>query len=473
SLDAQDESGEVLPNLFARPALMEAQSRIKQLSERNLRAQLRLLRQALEALRPPDASISPTCPTSAALATTMPAFDAVAAQSAAQTLALQIGEHLLAQAMGQRDFACYFQLEARNHPALRPYPLRPELSDGLAGLALFFGELSCSPIPPKQQARFGAETSRIVATVQRSYADFGLRPASCGAFAGLSGWIFTLARLSLCMRQPQWLQLACNWLEKLPPLIVQDRHFDVVQGCAGDLLVLLHLQQLAPDSGALAIAASCAAHLRQHAICDSAGARWIDDQSGNGFAHAGIVLALAHYAGQSGDDGYDDVISAALVWLCQQCHDKPVDMVGPDCGWQHGMAGRGLALLNLPPRWHTAQTRAALDNCLATTLAQGGTAKHDVAEGNMGALEFLQQAATDANGSASPAAAGWQNLAAQLLAQTATQIAASIGQPGNGPDLLGYLHGWSGIGHGLLRLADPQHVAALLTLALHQSSASV
>jgi lantibiotic modifying enzyme len=129
--------------------------------------------------------------------------------------------------------------------------------------------------------------------------------------------------------------------------------------------------------------------------------------------------------------------------------------------WCHGAAGIGLGRLKSLQYINDATIRAEIDAAIQTTLTRGFGSNHSLCHGDMGNIELPLMAA--------------QVLDDPKLLQTVRQLAASLlesietqgwitGIP-MGIETPGLMTGLAGTGYMLLRLAAPDRVPSVLTLA--------
>jgi lantibiotic modifying enzyme len=83
------------------------------------------------------------------------------------------------------------------------------------------------------------------------------------------------AHLGVLWQEPAILGEAETLVERLPTLIEQDAHFDLIGGAAGYIGGLLALQQAAPSSRTRAAAIQCGDHLLAQARPQSRGIGWV------------------------------------------------------------------------------------------------------------------------------------------------------------------------------------------------------
>jgi len=173
---------------------------------------------------------------------------------------------------------------------IREIDIPTDLYNGSAGIALFLAYLDkMVPLPAFRQA---AERAL-------SYAIAHQDRQAIGAFQGLGGVIYVVLHLYHLWKRPDLLAQAIALSHDLSPHIENDEEFDVLNGSAGVIPVMLGLAKAAPGEG-LACAHRCARHLLEHAICERSGLSWPlkrpEEATANltGFSHgaSGIGWAL-------------------------------------------------------------------------------------------------------------------------------------------------------------------------------------
>jgi lantibiotic modifying enzyme len=242
------------------------------------------------------------------------------------------------------------------------------------------------------------------------------------------------------------------------------------------------LGELRPESGALAAAVLCGERLAARAVPMSRGVSWRPSVPGlrplAGFSHgaAGIAWALLRLAAAAGEPRFRDLGLAAIEY--ERSIYDPEQKNWPDfredgtpvgvlheldpfmSAWCHGAAGVGLARLGTLPLLDDAAVRAEIAVAVETTFHKGFGKNHSLCHGDLGNVELLLQAA--------------RRLGDPVLDEKARRIAGGIldsyahggwrfGMP-RGAEPPGLMIGLAGIGYGLLRLAFPERVPAVLLL---------
>jgi lantibiotic modifying enzyme len=128
--------------------------------------------------------------------------------------------------------------------------------------------------------------------------------------------------------------------------------------------------------------------------------------------------------------------------------------------WCYGAAGIGLARLDTLAVHDTAQVRSEIDAAVRIVLARGFGFDHSLCHGDMGGIELLLHAR--ARLEHSDWDAQFEQAAGSILADICERgwrcgTAQAIETPG-------LMTGLSGIGYGLLRLAEPLRVPSVLLL---------
>lgn len=173
---------------------------------------------------------------------------------------------------------------------VREIAIPTDLYNGSAGLALFLAYLDS--IVPQPAFRQAAERAL-------AYSMAHLDRQAIGAFQGQSGVIYVLLHLYHLWKRPELLAQAIALSHELSVYSEKDEEFDVLNGSAGVIPVMLGLAEAAPGEG-LACAHRCARHLLEHAVCEVRGLSWPlkrpEEATANltGFSHgaSGIGWAL-------------------------------------------------------------------------------------------------------------------------------------------------------------------------------------
>jgi type 2 lantibiotic biosynthesis protein LanM len=487
SRDLITSRGAILPDMFQESSLARVSKRFERLGEEDLAQQIWIINAAFDgewlnaqgkprALRPlPPARTNAT-----------PARLLTAAQT--------IGDHLARRAVRSEHAVGWLGLAQKNERDWGVQPAWLDLYNGLPGIALFLAYLG--HLTGEQRFRDLAHgTLYSIQTVLRhSQGTRALK--SLGAFTGWGGVIYLFSHLGALWQEPALFQEAESLVELLPSLIAHDQEFDLVTGAAGGIAGLLSLYAVAPSARTLEVAIHCGEHLVSHAQPQPVGIGWVNPHlkmpcTGLAHGNAGIALSLLGLAAVSGEDRFHQAARAALTYE-RSCYsptqrnwydlpegragfrDSQLDAVGAASGkgqrapalqhfrvsWCHGAGGIGLSRLAVRGYVEDELLQEEIEMALQTTLEQGFGGPTDLCCGDVGNLETLLVASQ--SGQRTQFEEHVQHLAGLLLdrlepSQQTTALA------GSAP--LGLMKGVAGIGYELLRLAEPECVPSVLSLA--------
>ncbi len=363
---------------------------------------------------------------------------------------------------------------AMNHKKWLLAPLKNELYAGLPGVVFFLaylGEIT-------QDRKYTDLAVRGYETLAAQIAAEKEHLFSPGLFGGWAGIIYLYVHLAALWDRPLLLEDAERLTDKLMPLVAEDSTSDLTYGAAGAISGLLALHAARPSQRILELAVSCGDVLLAHARPLRGGLGWIIPAAGNqalaGFSHgaAGIAFSLSHLALATGETRFLEGARGALTfergvyspelknWPDLRTPELPNASDEPHalCAWCHGAAGIGIGRIGLAGFDGDAAVEAEINVAVETTRRIGFGGNHSLCHGDLGNLELLLLAARHKSDAA-------------LRSETyrrARVILESISKHGwlSGVPLAvetpGLMNGLSGIGHGLLRLAEPEAVPSLL-----------
>ena len=354
------------------------------------------------------------------------------------------------------------------------------LYDGTPGIVLFLSYLGMLTENSKYTAMARSTLSTIEKLVyQLLHPDPALQVRTrhvqaIGAFEGLGSLIYLFSHLGVLWRDSCYISLAEELVEILDSFIEQDEHLDIIAGSAGCLISLLSLYQVSPQPQTLATATQCGDHLLAHARQMPEGIGWDTFEPGNalpGFSHgvAGIALSLLRLAAVSQEERFHQAAIQAIVYerslfdaehrnwprvLRQHDKDFPVT-------WCHGAPGIGLGRLAALEYIDDEQIRQEIDIALDTTLKLGFGNNQSICHGDLGNLETILMATQVLN---EPAYREDLKRLSALIFNGIQEHGWVTGVP-LGVETPGLMTGLAGIGYQLLRLAEPERVPSVLTLA--------
>jgi type 2 lantibiotic biosynthesis protein LanM len=392
-------------------------------------------------------------------------------------------------------------------------PLAMDLYDGVPGVTLFLAYLGAITTEERYTslARAALQTLR-----RRLLPHKRLKTVQClGGFAGWGGVLYTLTHLGALWNEPEILGEAQDLVSVLPDLIKKDKYFDVGLGAAGCIAGLLCLERCATSPRIIATASQCGDHLLAHARAipplspagrgQSEGAiawQWPWPSRGPlaGYSHgaAGIAWALLELASRAGEERFHSAAQAAIAYerslfsaeagnwpdlrlFGQEAVDAPLRY---PTTWCYGAPGIGLARLRCLPHLDDPMLYEEIGTGLRTTQANGFGLSHILCHGDLGNLELLMEAAhveqreekngrksfRDARPESQPREKDSRPLFSEIE-RLAAGILNGIKRAGwlcaNPMNLEspGLMTGIAGIGYQLLRLAEPDKVPSVLTLA--------
>jgi type 2 lantibiotic biosynthesis protein LanM len=462
----------LIPDFLDQPGMAAVHQRLRQLSDRDLERQKWFIRAALTTLISESERVA------------VPSYQRHDPQTPADskhllTAARAVGDRLELLALhGQQEVAWIgLSFVQQNRWSLAPLDL--DLYDGLPGVALFLAYLGALT----KEERYTSLARAVLATLRRQVQQQQSTITSIGGFEGWGGIIYTLTHLGVLWGQPALLAEAESLCERLPELIAQDRHLDIISGAAGCIGALLSLHACAPAQRTLDVAVQCGDRLVAMAQPMEHGMGWgpAMDARGplTGFSHgaAGISWALLELAQRTDGTRFRQAALAGIAYerslfspahgnwpdlrRSEQASQQPNDQPAYIHAWCHGAPGIGLARLHALRHLDDLPLYADALNALETTRAHGFGSNHSLCHGDLGNLELLFHAAIQFDDPY------WQQEAHQFTAQILESIRRYgwlCGTP-LGVETPGLMTGLAGIGYQLLRLAAPAHVPAVLMLA--------
>jgi class II lanthipeptide synthase len=364
------------------------------------------------------------------------------------------------------------------------YPCSEDLYAGAPGIAHFLGALGART----GEAGFTALARAGMGTLLQKLEAAPDQVPFIGLYQGWGSTVYALAHLGALTGEGAWLDAAERLIPRILERLERDRLLDVVGGAAGAAAALLALDRVSGSAPARAAAVRCGEHLLAAARMADGVASWRTELGGEepltGFAHgaSGIAAALADLAATTGDPRYLDAAIAGLTFergalrgelrMGRSEGDLAHARFDPGLAltWCYGAPGMGLARLRALRAIDTAGSSSRpvereslhedLDETLALTLERGFGKNHCLCHGDLGNLDFLIEAER------------WrpsEALRARIEALTRAVLASLVGDGWRcgtvaGIEAPGLMNGLAGIGYGLLRLAEPEHVPSVLAM---------
>ncbi|HEY1351400.1 MAG TPA: type 2 lanthipeptide synthetase LanM family protein [Ktedonobacteraceae bacterium] len=485
SRDLWTGQGVCLPDFFARSSLDVVRQRLQALSEEELQRQIWIIRASFAGPASQRVTATP------ASADTLPRRPLPAvSRKLLLARACAIGDRLAILALREGERADWIGL---TRPA-RTWQIAAaglDLQSGLPGILLFLGYLGLLSGDARytELAQAGLNTLRTLLLWHTPPSRVGI-----GAFSGLGSCLYLFTHLAVLWRDHSLLREARALVPVLAGQIATDEDFNLMDGAAGCIVVLLNLHALVPCAKIAQLAIAYGDHLLAHTRPMAAGLGWQgrgQDVPLSGFSQgvAGIVWSLLRLAAVSGEERFRQAALAALVYerslfspqqgnwrdmrrpepqaVIPGGQDKELAAMRSGMSWSHGAPGIALGRLLSLPYLDDATLRWELDSALATTITRGigygheqVGPNHSLAQGDCGNLETVLVATQRL-----PAhyQSDLQRLSARVL-ENMRQQGWLTGVPLN-RETPGLLFGLAGIGYQCLRLAEPEQIPSLLTLA--------
>ncbi|MFL6334568.1 MAG: type 2 lanthipeptide synthetase LanM family protein [Pyrinomonadaceae bacterium] len=473
SRDLWGNTAEPVADFFDETGLSLVRGRVRRLDEEDLARQVWFIRASMTTLSGeltvadwPSYDMRERC---------FPA-DAAALLDAASA----VGDRLAAIALRGETGATWFGLDSVRERSISLRALDHNLYEGLPGVALFLAHLGALT----RWEGYTELARAALATLQRQVERGRSTVKRVGAFDGWGGVVYALTHLGVLWGEPCLLEEAHEIVSLLPALIEQDDGYDIVGGSAGCIGGLRSLYLRAPSAQVLDAAALCGERLVAGGLEMERGIGWITPAPAkrppSGFSHgaAGIAWSLLKLSALTGDGRFRAAALAGIEYersLFSPEHGNWLDQ--RDTGnfwrrkgqaeprsitaWCYGAPGVGLALLSTLAELDDEETRAEIEAAVRHTAAHGFGQNHSLCHGDLGNIELLSEYAR---------VSGDRRCASEVV-RLAGVILESIGRRGwlcglpSGVESPGLMTGLAGIGYGLLRLAAPERVPSVLTLA--------
>jgi type 2 lantibiotic biosynthesis protein LanM len=464
STDLWTSSGACLPDFFAHSSLELVRQRLQSLHEEDLQRQIWIIRASFARSAahrviatpagPREHTQRPGCPVSREI---------LLAQACA------LGDRLEALALHDGDHADWFGLTLHQQRTWCIAAADLDLQSGLPGIILFLGYLGLVSGETRylDLAHAGLNTLRTLLHQRAAHRDH----EGIGAFTGLSSCLYLFTHLAVLWHDHSILQEAEELAPKLAGQIAQDEQFDLMNGVAGSMAILLDLYTLGQSTEILHLARACGDHLLAHALPVAA-----KNLLRSSFPHGtvGIAWSLFKLAAVSREEQFQRAAEATLLARRSEhgnghalSNASPRAETSTGMSWRAGAPGLALGYLLALPYLEQASIRAELDSALSLTIAEGfGYShaevgpNHSLAHGDCGNLETVLVAAQTMP-------AQWyehlERLTARVI-ETMQQQTWMTGVPLN-RETPGLLFGLAGIGYQCLRLAEPEKVPSVLSLA--------
>ena len=411
------------------------------------------------------------------------------------TEARAIGDRLCASALQDEEQANWIGLTLVRDREWQVTVAGLDLYSGLPGILLFLAYLGqiTGETRYTDLARAGLRSLQMLIEQNHGF----LERMGIGAFSGLGSCVYLYSHLSALWQDSSLLRKAEGLVEHFPEMTEKDESFHLIGGSAGCIASLLSLYAISPSDHTMKVAIQCGTHLLVSAQSMQAGLAWRTRQQDvplTGFSRgvSGIAWSLLRLAAATGERRFLDTALQAMAYerslfspeqrnwpdlrkrpsgtsqLPEHAQPSQEERMHYGMSWSYGAPGIALGRLLSLPYLNDAEMRTELETALKTTLAYGTGyfhelvgPNHSLAHGDSGNLDIVllaEQTLHDPSLRTHLA-----RLASRLLASK-HQSGWVVGVPYN-IETVGLMEGLAGIGYQCLRLAEPERVPSVLTLA--------
>lgn len=389
--------------------------------------------------------------------------------------ACKIGDYLLSRAIPgvnkEEEEYCWIStvLFEKDEVEWEISPIWNDLYNGVTGIALFFGYLSkISKLSKyKNAARKAIAPARQQLKELKNQENFPI-----GAFTGVGGIIYTINHLATLWNDKSLKKEVYDTIPFLTNAIKHDTTYDVIDGAAGILNVLIGIYKETGDESILEIAQKCADHLVNNATTIDNGVGWKNEwrevpHIGYGHGVAGIIASLAQLYKINKSENLKIIIEQGLNYERQFFNSEQNNWFIPTkedyrpVAWCHGAPGILLSRLILVDSGYKDNViEKEIEIALDTTLKLGFGNNHTICHGDFGQIDILSYASKVLK----------DNSLITLNNNVSYQVLQLIKNKGleqgysRGVESYGLMSGLSGYGYGMLKQHSPEIVPSILRL---------
>ena len=493
SRDLMTSRGEHIKDFFKKSSLESVSTRILALDEQDLARQSWIIKAAFTSIRGDDPKTAAILARSRAAFTSATATKSVVSSvgllsAAALEQAIAIGERLRDLSVEREGRVGWLGVSRIGEDVWHVMAADSDLYNGLSGIVLYMAYLGYVT----HQDTYTTLSQHALNTV-RSEFQLLLKRAevnTIGAFCGLGSYLYVLSHVSVLWQDESLLQEAESYLPLLVGAIKHNEDYDLFGGAAGCIMALLSLYTARRSQRTLEVAMRFGEHLLANAQLQEHGLAWPTRSApmpltGLAYGNAGIALSLLQLGAISGEERFHTAALSALAY--ERAHFSAEHNNWPDLRqysmeqqrgrsqiaadtqcypvtWHSGAPGIALARLQGLAQLNDAQVHAEITLALQTTLQEGFGKNHSLYEGDLGNLDVLLQASLVLGEAESGVYHAYVQQRTQCLLQSMREQGWITAAP-QGVETPGLLFGLSGIGYELLRLAMPENIPSVLSLA--------
>nr|MDJ0650315.1 type 2 lanthipeptide synthetase LanM family protein [Xenococcaceae cyanobacterium MO_188.B19] len=471
-------TGVVIPNLFEEPSYQRVITRIKSLSEQDLKEQLEIIRGSFCArfMKQPEMNNSGNQDDLELLSE----YTSLTSEQLVQE-SINIGQELKQWAIDAEDSVTWIGLGLRgDSQSFQLQSLSHNLYDGSSGVALFLAALAkvTGNSDWRDLALKTLHPLRYQLQNMTPQAIKQLKRLGISGATGLGSIVYALVQISDLLDEPDLIVNAKKIASLITlDLIAADRTFNIIGGAAGTILACLKLSEFEPS--ALGKAIACGEHLlmlvssqQLNVIADGETGRQGDREifSVNssdklalkiGFAQglAGIAYALLKLFAVTQDKRFLEGAEKAIAY--EQNYVTNIEALAHHNSWASGFAGIALGRLGSLSILDSKAIRKDIISALDITQKHCLEDIDNLAWGNLGRLETLLVASEKLN---RPDLLHFGLQATTYLVKQAQArgrfnlVSSSVPFAYNP----GFFQGTTGIGYQLLRMAYPQLLPSVL-----------
>ena len=303
-----------------------------------------------------------------------------------------------------------------------------------------------------------------------------------GAFSEIGGIISLLTHMGKLWNKDEYFEELVKSIEKLIPLIKQDKFLDIINGSAGLISCLYSLYKVVPSPTILKVVLECGNHLLNNFQDMNTGIGWMTTEMATqpltGFSHgvSGISWSLLRLFEMSGEEKFLKAAKEGIKyersvfdkksgnWRNLKKLEQELDEDSNSnsmVAWCHGGAGIGLSRLLARNYFEDVDV---IDDELwkisELILSSGFLANQSLCHGSLGNLDILLQICHEIKvGNLEKKARQFKNSILQSIKERGFICGIPLGV-----ETPGLMTGIAGIGYELLRLAYPDVIPSVLTI---------